>query len=171
MIERRYTKKKILESLKYWKSELAKLEESNSADDSYANKIMVDEILDELDRFDEWGSWSDVSGPQLSLVKFSQESLKKLKDAFAGLEYCRKGIGLIKIMSRAEYEEEIKYWDDSKPAPYEDYLEDEIYKFQEAFDRDWLSKIFKPTKVLVLDDVQLNHDTGKTVLVALYAIF
>jgi len=80
----------------------------------------------------------------------------------------KKALGLVKVMSRDEYAEETQYWDD--PAPYEDYIEDEIYKFEEAFERDGFSKLFKPAKVLVLDNVQLNHDSGKTVLAALYAI-
>lgn len=71
-------------------------------------------------------------------------------------------------MSREEYVEETQDWDD--PAPYEDYLEDEIYRLEASFGRNQLSDIFKPTKILVLGNTELNHDTGKTVLAALYAI-
>lgn len=170
-IERRYTKKQILESLYHWMGELKKLEESTLPADKNpeVKQLLLEQLLDELDIFDEWGSWSDVSGPSLSLVKFSDESLQKLKEAFAGMGHWKKALGLSKVMSREEYVEETQYWDGRVPS-YEDYIEDEIYKFEEAFERDGFSKLFKPAKVLVLDNVQLNHDSGKTVLAALYAI-
>ena len=168
MKARKYTKNQVIESLNYWKDQLKKLEESTSSNGQEVKILLLEQLLDELEIFDKWGSWSDVSGPSLSLVKFSQEALKKLKEAFAGLEHYKKAIGLVKIMSKEEYAEETQDWDN--PAPYEDYVDDESYRFEESFEHDRFSKIFKPAKILVLDGVQLDHEVGKTVLVALYAI-
>lgn len=167
-IKSKYTKDQILEALNFWKS---KLEESMASDESKSvTWISIEELLEQLEIFDNYGDWSEVSGPNIGLVKFTDETLKQLKNEFSEFKYYRKGIGLITVMSRAEYEEETKYWDDDNPTPYEDYLEDEIYKMQEYFEKNVITQLFKPKKVLVFDDVTLNHEEGKTVLAALYAI-
>lgn len=75
---RRFTKKRILERLDFWKSELAKLEESTTTSapkNKEVKQIMLEELLDRMEIFDLTGSWSDYSGPSVAFAKFSPESL------------------------------------------------------------------------------------------------
>ena len=70
-------------------------------------------------------------------------------------------------MSREEYAEYAEQHESDKS--YDDYIDDEMYMLKDALSRKQLvGSLFKPSKVLVIDNVVFNDKPGKTVFVVPY---
>ena len=129
----------------------------------------VTAVLDSLDVFDECASWSKISGADSYKTKFSGESAQKVASAFSGArDYSLKLLGISNVMSREEYAEYAEQHESDKS--YDDYIDDEMYMLKDALSRKQLvGSLFKPRKVLVIDNVVFNDKPGKTVFVVPYA--
>ena len=159
-MKKQYTKKQITEAIAYWKKQLKKLNESNNA-----TNLSIVTILNALDWFDACALWPDA----ISQMRMPKEAVNAIGAVFEKYHGKTKAIGVRTVLSRQEYEDEIEMHND---RPYEDYLDDEKYKFLEAFDDNDLRKALKPSELILVDGIEVIEVDSKihSAFVALYTI-
>ena len=161
-MKKQYTKKQITEAIAYWKKQLN--EDVN--EENVVTLVPIISILEKAEIFDFCGLWSG-NGSFISGIKFSQDSIRQLNSAFAkyqGSSY-NKFACLFKVLSRSEFDEQAEYYND---IPYEQYIDNTIYKIQEVFDDNPIKEILTPHNMTTIDDVVVDGKPGCSFIAALY---
>ena len=175
-MKKTYTKKQIVEAIKYWKKKLN--EDMNKYEKTPTPKVVpLAEIIDSFEIFDRCSSWH---GPTTDIysIKFSSEQMNQIDKAFSSVKSpnSTKVIGIFRVLSPIEHEDEDKRYkfNAHDNQSYDDYIEDVMSETIDAFtaglDYDWVRRVFKPNGLMLFHDVEVDGKEGCSVIVAAFAV-